>query len=98
MNRGDWRSPDAYESLRSLDAPAFAWEFLHRNPNFQQALRTLERASRRGVLTSADIDVFAQRWGIRCRSWLDKRGRCGLLGCSGAAHHNCSDGSSQEPG
>ena len=91
MNRGDWRSPDAYEPLRTLDAPAFAWEFLRRNPNFMQALRCLERAARHGALTPAEIDVFTERWGIRCRSWFDKRGRCGLLGCPGIAHCNCPD-------
>ena len=28
MARADWRSPGAYEDLRSLDAPGFAWEYL----------------------------------------------------------------------
>ena len=28
MPHAEWRSPAAYEDLRSLDAPGFAWEFL----------------------------------------------------------------------
>jgi hypothetical protein len=27
MSRADWRAPGAYEELRSLDAPGFAWEY-----------------------------------------------------------------------
>jgi hypothetical protein len=36
MSGADWRNPDAYEELRSLDAPGFAWEYLRRNSEFQQ--------------------------------------------------------------
>ena len=34
MARADWRSAGAYEDLRPLDAPAFACEYLRRNPDF----------------------------------------------------------------
>jgi len=67
MNRADWRTPGAYEELRSLDAPGFAWEFLRRNPDFQQDRGKLERAARRGVLIQAEADAFARRWGVRFR-------------------------------
>ena len=36
MPRAEWRSPAAYEDLRSLDAPGFAWEFLSRNSGFRE--------------------------------------------------------------
>jgi hypothetical protein len=62
MSRPDWRDSGAYEELRSLDAPGFAWE----------------EASRRRALTAADEDTFAQRWGVRfrerCRHDRSKRG------------------------
>jgi hypothetical protein len=67
MARGDWTSPAAYEELGSLDAPGFAWEYLDRNPDFTQDRRRLERADRRGVLNQAEVDAFAQRWGLRFR-------------------------------
>ena len=44
MPRAEWRSPSAYEDLRSLDAPGFAWEFLTRNPAFEGDRRRLEHA------------------------------------------------------
>ena len=68
MARGDWTSPAAYEELGSLDAPGFAWEYLDRNPDFTQDRRRLERADRRGVLTQAEVDAFARRWGLRFRA------------------------------
>ena len=63
MSRADWRNPAAYEELRSLDAPGFAWEYLRRNSDFQQDRRKLERAARRGILDRAEADAFARRWG-----------------------------------
>ena len=67
MGRADWRSPGAYEELRSLDAPGFAWEYLRRNPDFLRERRKLERAARRGVLDPAEVDAFTRRWGVRFR-------------------------------
>ena len=65
MSRADWRTPGAYEELRSLDAPGFAWEYLRRNSDFQQDRSKLERAARRDVLNQAEADAFARRWGVR---------------------------------
>jgi hypothetical protein len=67
MSRADWRTPGAYEELRSLDAPGFAWEYLRRNSDFLQDRRKLERAARRGALNQAEADAFARRWGVRFR-------------------------------
>jgi hypothetical protein len=65
MPGADWRSPAAYERLRSLDAPGFAWEFLRRNSAFQRDRQRLELAAQRGVLSADDLDGFARRWGVR---------------------------------
>ena len=78
MSRADWRTPSAYEELRSLDAPGFAWEYLRRNSDFQQDRRKLERAARRGVLNHAEADAFARRWGVRFRK--RRRTKCPHLG------------------
>jgi hypothetical protein len=69
MRRADWRAASSYEDLRSLDAPGFAWEFLRRNPEFQQHHRKLDQAARKGKLTEADKAAFAERWGLRFRRW-----------------------------
>ena len=45
MSRANWRAPGAYEELRSLDAPGFAWEYLRRNPEFQRDRARLEAAA-----------------------------------------------------
>ena len=68
MARTDWRSASAYEDLRLLDAPAFAYEFLRRNTEFLSDYARLIRASRRGATDPAEAGAFAQRWGVRFRS------------------------------
>lgn len=72
MPRAEWRSPAAYEKLRSLDAPGFAWEFLSRNPAFEQDCQRLEQASENGPLSADELTSFARRWGVRfcqARAW-----------------------------
>jgi hypothetical protein len=68
MSRTDWRSPAAYEDLRSLDAPGFAWEFLSRNPAFERDRKRLELASEDGPLSADELNGFARRWGVRFRN------------------------------
>ena len=67
MSRTDWRSPAAYEDLRSLDAPGFAWEFLSRNPAFERDCKRLEHADDQEPLSAGELEDFARRWGVRFR-------------------------------
>ena len=67
MSRTDWRSPAAYEDLRSLDAPGFAWEFLTRNPAFERDCKRLERADDQDLHSAGEHEDFARRWGVRFR-------------------------------
>ena len=67
MPHADWRSPAAYEHLRSLDAPGFAWEFLNRNTAFERDFERLEQASKNGPLSVDELNSFARRWGVRFR-------------------------------
>jgi hypothetical protein len=67
MGQPDWRSPAAYEALRSADAPGLAWEFLSRNAAFNREWKRLEQAAERGTLSADDLDGFARRWGVRFR-------------------------------
>ncbi|HEX4077408.1 MAG TPA: DUF6499 domain-containing protein [Rhizomicrobium sp.] len=67
MSHDKWRSPAAYEGLRSLDAPGFAWEFLSRNPLFQQDREQLEQTGHYRALSEAELNEFARRWGVRFR-------------------------------
>ncbi len=64
MSRADWRSPAAYENLRSLDAPGFAWEFLSRNRAFERDCKRLELAASQAPLSAGELRSFAQRWGV----------------------------------
>ena len=91
MSRGDWRSPVAYEMLRSLDAPGFAWEFLRRNQVFMQELRALERAARHGVAMRAEANAFAARWGVRFPVRPREECGCDSLDSTGPAdrHRDC---------
>ena len=67
MAQPDWRSPAAYEALRSADAPGLAWEFLSRNTAFEREQKKLEQAAVRGTLSADELDGFARRWGVRFR-------------------------------
>ena len=67
MSQIDWRSSRAYEDIQSLDAPGLAWEFLRRNSIFMHDRRALERAMRQRILTHAEKDAFALKWGLRFR-------------------------------
>lgn len=77
MDATDWRSADAYEELRLLDAPAFAFEFLRRNPEFLKDYARLARKSGKQPLDPAEADAFADRWGVRFRKGIARiRRRC----------------------
>ena len=73
MARADWRSVSAYEELRPLDAPAFAYEFLCRNPDFLSDYARLARKSRNRTFDVAEAEAFARRWGVRFRAQLRSR-------------------------
>ena len=68
MPRAEWRSKAAYDDLRSLDAPGFAWQFLNRNLDFERDWKRLERASEHRPLAAIELDRFAERWGVRFQS------------------------------
>lgn len=65
MARSDWRSASAYEDLQPLDAPAFAYEFLKRNPEFLSDHARLARSRRTRTLDATEVEAFALRWGVR---------------------------------
>jgi hypothetical protein len=73
MARADWRSASAYEDLRPLDAPAFAFEFLCRNPDFLTDQARLARLSRTRALHLSEMKAFAERWGVRFRRQTQPR-------------------------
>jgi hypothetical protein len=80
MDRTDWESAGAYDRLRALDAPGFAWEFLTRNQKFQRDYNRLQRAAERGRRDRDAEDCFALRWGVRFRRRCPetRAGRCAL--------------------
>jgi hypothetical protein len=73
MAHADWRSASAYEDLRPLDAPAFAYEFLCRNPDFIRDHARLARMSRNRTPDTVEAEAFAQRWGVRFPAELISR-------------------------
>ncbi len=75
MGSTDWRLPDAYEALRVLDAPGFAWEFLRRSPEFRAERAALADAEQQGMLDQARADAFARHWGVRFREGRGRRRR-----------------------
>jgi hypothetical protein len=61
----NWRSPEAYYDLRSLDAPGFAWQYLSRNPDFRRDQKRLAQLAQCNELTAEHEASFARRWGVR---------------------------------
>ena len=61
----NWRSPTESDYLKHLDRPGFAWEFLRRNPGYQEEYETIVRGAASdagsGGLTS---EALAWRWGL----------------------------------
>jgi hypothetical protein len=78
MPRAEWRSQAAYEDLRSLDAPGFAWEFLSRNPAFERDCKRLEHADEQDPHSAGEQEDFARRWGVRFRKARASRPSCSL--------------------
>ena len=70
-----WRSPAAYEDMRSLDAPGFAWHFLRRNPDFRRDHKRLARQTECDELTPDAAEEFARRWGVRFQAGDTRRSR-----------------------
>ncbi|GAB1717460.1 MAG: hypothetical protein NTAFB05_25020 [Nitrobacter sp.] len=61
-----WRSPDATDYLHDAQRPAFAWEFLRRDPDYRQEYAQMNLHAVGG--TSPDLEValaLAKRWGLR---------------------------------
>lgn len=52
-----WRSADAYDYLDELSAADLAWEYLRRNPDYQNDFQTASQGQGSGVMSA--------RWGLR---------------------------------
>jgi hypothetical protein len=59
MAKDDWRSPDAYHYVTSLDPGGLAWEFLRRNSNYRAEYFAEQKPDDVG------IDTRALSWGLR---------------------------------
>lgn len=63
MAAGNWRSAAAYEYVRNLDPADIAWEFLRRNPEYQQDYGRVIRET----LDDRHEAELLERWGLRFR-------------------------------
>lgn len=52
-----WRSAEAYGYVDNLSGADLAWEYLRRNPDYQNDFETASRAQ--------DADRLDARWGLR---------------------------------
>jgi hypothetical protein len=86
----NWRSPTDSDYLKQLDRPGFAWEFLRRNPGYQEDYETIVRGAASdagsGGVTS---EALARRWGLafpgRSKTVCRPSGR--VLATGGATYH-----------
>ncbi|WP_409411138.1 transcriptional regulator domain-containing protein [Bradyrhizobium sp. CIR3A] len=56
----DWRSEEAYSGLKKAEAADLAWEWLRRDPSYQDDYRRLSRGER----SNAAADQFRRKWGL----------------------------------
>ncbi|WP_246299809.1 transcriptional regulator domain-containing protein [Sinorhizobium psoraleae] len=63
-----WRSSSTYDYVDDLSCPDLAWEFLRRNPGYQQDFLALQQttADRKALLLA-----LRQRWGLQFRNCAD---------------------------
>ena len=63
-----WRSPETIDSLKRLERPGFAVEFLRRNLDYRRDFaRTQRRIERASVDAETARVSLARRWGLRFR-------------------------------
>jgi hypothetical protein len=83
-----------------LDAPAFAFEFLRRNPEFLKDHTRLARKTRGSPISPGDTEAkaFAERWGVRFRKRLARSpGRRHALDGKVSRCCGCPDKGSRRP-
>lgn len=58
-----WRSAEAYDYVEDLSGADLAWEYLRRNPDYQNDFQTASQGS--------GSEALSLRWGLRfpCRSF-----------------------------
>ncbi|MFB4382269.1 DUF6499 domain-containing protein [Agrobacterium sp. LR_9] len=62
--QGTWRISTAYDYVNELDAPDLAWEFLRRNPEYQQDYNRLKQ---RGLREDQAAAALSAKWGLSFR-------------------------------
>lgn len=62
MGEADWRSDERYAAVNEFSPAELAWEFLRRNPDYQQDFRTWNEVASGG--TSRVDDARWARWGL----------------------------------
>ena len=96
----DWRSLTGHDYLQDPDRPRFAWEFLRRNPAYQEDYNTIAREA---ASDAADEGIRREplvwRWGLTFpdRPAASCRPRDRLLAAGGAAYGRPARAHSRRP-
>lgn len=95
----DWRSLTGRDYLKHLDRPGFAWEFLRRNPAYQENYNTIMREAASDARPEGPTkDPLVWRWGLSFpgRSKTSCASCGGVLAGGGAAHSHSSRSGTEE--
>jgi hypothetical protein len=81
MNCDAWLSAEAYAYLDDLSLAGLSWEFLRRNPDYQNDFVEAQKKEASCVAAAPDVDVCDRDWGLTfpCRSWADCAPTANLL-------------------
>ncbi len=76
--RPDWRSPEYVEALKNLDRAGFAWEFLRRNPAYQEEYDRIDEDPEESELSP---ERMGGNWGLsfRLRPLARRLGHAGIV-------------------
>ncbi len=71
----DWRHGEAHDYVDRLDPAGLAWEFLRRNPKYQDDFEKVQDQKRESA-----SDALTRLWGLRFPGFPDpSRHRCGYF-------------------
>lgn len=81
MNGDAWLSADAYAYLDDLSLAGLSWEFLRRNPDYQNDYVEAQKKEASCVAAAADVGARDRDWGLTfpCRSGSDRDRAADLL-------------------
>ncbi len=96
-----WRSPESTAYLDRVQRVGFAWEFLRRNPDYQEDYERMSRLLASGTAVALEVALaLAQRWSLSfpVRPTAAERSGTHTMGIQRPSDGDCADGRAAKNG